>query len=152
MEERICVLCPVKGGALKPVQQDGSERAAGKKQEWAHIMCCMWGEGTYFVNADKMEPIAGVKKVLKAKHTVPCFICKGNTGAILSCSSNCGKRFHPTCGVENNCTLNLRLGSNGKLEWNVACDVHSPKGKMNSKTIYTPTGSGVGSSSSSNIM
>ena len=96
MEDRVCILCPVKGGALKPVQQEGVDQNA-KQQDWAHIMCCIWCEETYFADADAMEPIAGVKKVFAKKHANACFICQGDTGAILTCSSpKCKKAFHPT--------------------------------------------------------
>ena len=136
MEDRVCILCPVKGGALKPVQQEGVDQNA-KQQDWAHIMCCIWCEETYFADADAMEPIAGVKKVFAKKHANACFICQGDTGAILTCSSpKCKKAFHPTCGTQNNCTLNLRLSKDGTLDWNVACDVHSPKGAGYCKTIH----------------
>ena len=51
-EQARCVLCTVKGGALKRVRPGNTS--------WAHLCCALWIPEVRVGNADRMEPITNV--------------------------------------------------------------------------------------------
>ena len=65
-EQAKCVLCPVKGGALKRVRPGNSS--------WAHLCCALWIPEVRVGNADKMEPITNIDGIpVSVAHLVtPC--------------------------------------------------------------------------------
>lgn len=54
-DQASCVLCPVKGGALKRVRPGNSS--------WAHLCCALWIPEVRVGNADKMEPITNIDAI-----------------------------------------------------------------------------------------
>ena len=54
-ESANCVLCPVKGGALKRVRPGN--------MSWAHLCCALWIPEVRVGNAEKMEPITNIDAV-----------------------------------------------------------------------------------------
>lgn len=78
-----CVLCPKKGGALKPVHR--REGSAGSMQ-FAHLFCCLWTPEVYIEDVKKMEPVMNVKGVPETRKKLVCSICKVKVGACIRCS------------------------------------------------------------------
>ena len=120
---RTCVLCPVRMGALKPT----------KEGNWAHVLCALWSEKSYFVDPSQMEPIGGCniaildeqERLNKSGRGNLCCVCNLNVGSTIKCRhSHCRKRFHATCARMKNFTLNIAIEKNG-LEWNAFCPAHS---------------------------
>ena len=54
-----CILCTVKGGALKRVRPGNSS--------WAHLCCALWIPEVRLGNADKMEPITNIDAIPVSK-------------------------------------------------------------------------------------
>ena len=140
-EDKVCVLCPVRGGALKEVVESPELRSlTGKRHgNWAHVLCTLWNDDTYFVDTNTMEPVAGIEEVLRKRPMNACYICGRKDGAILRCCYEeseqqigkrkmirCDKYFHATCGHNNRCSLEISLGNDG-LQWNATCEEHAPK-------------------------
>ena len=140
-EDKACVLCPVRAGALKEVVENPELRSlTGKRHgNWAHVLCTLWNDDTYFVDTSTMEPVAGIEKVLRKPRMKACYICGYKHGAILRCCYEddekqigkgkyvrCDKYFHATCGHNNRCSLEISLGNDG-LQWNATCEEHAPK-------------------------
>lgn len=83
-----CVLCPVRGGALKPVAEgdsNGSIRASAKLR-FAHLFCCQWVPETYIHSMEAMEPIKNVEGVREERWKLLCAVCKEKHGACIQCS------------------------------------------------------------------
>lgn len=78
-----CVLCPKKGGALKPVHR--SEESVGSVQ-FAHLFCCLWMPEVYIEDLNKMEPVMNVGGVKEARRKLVCNVCKVKFGACIRCS------------------------------------------------------------------
>ena len=78
-----CVLCPKKGGALKPVlrsvENDGS-------MDFAHLFCSQWMPEVYIEDLVKMEPIMNIEAIKEARKKLVCNICKVKWGACVRCS------------------------------------------------------------------
>ncbi|XP_019430720.1 PREDICTED: uncharacterized protein LOC109338032 isoform X2 [Lupinus angustifolius] len=93
-----CVLCPNKGGALKPVSR------SGEGVEWvqfAHLFCCLWTPEVYVDDLKKMEPIANVDGIEESRRKLVCNVCKVKSGACVRCSNgSCRISFHPLCARE----------------------------------------------------
>ena len=117
---RTCVLCPLSMGAMKPTIE----------KKWVHVLCTLWAEKAFFVNAKTMKPVGGCneaitreqKRLRKPNQQQICGVCKINMGCTVKCKY-CPYRFHATCGRNSNFTLNIDIGKDGLL-WNAICPNH----------------------------
>ncbi|XP_061350490.1 uncharacterized protein LOC133295665 isoform X2 [Gastrolobium bilobum] len=93
-----CVLCPNKGGALKPV--NSSVEGFGSVQ-FAHLFCCLWMPEVYIGDLNKMEPVMNVEGIKETRRKLVCNVCKVKCGACVRCShGTCRTSFHPLCARE----------------------------------------------------
>ena len=82
-----CALCPVKGGALKPVAS--AKELSNTKLSGAvfgHLFCSQWIPETFIGDMEKMEPIMNVEGVREERWRLFCTICKEKHGACIQCS------------------------------------------------------------------
>ncbi|XP_062510042.1 lysine-specific demethylase 4B-like isoform X2 [Corticium candelabrum] len=91
--EQCCVLCNLRGGALKPT--------ACKKTSWAHITCAVAIPECSFGKSQLREPIH-VDAISTDRWTLRCRYCAlsggQSYGACVQCSSpRCCASFHVTC-------------------------------------------------------
>ncbi|KAG8378328.1 hypothetical protein BUALT_Bualt08G0126000 [Buddleja alternifolia] len=126
--ETQCLLCPKKGGALKPVQKRrfGSEDE-GSKVEFAHLFCCQWIPEVYLENTRTMEPIMNVDEVKDTRRKMICYLCKVKCGACVRCSNgSCRISFHPICAREARHRMEIwgKLGFD-EVELRAFCSKHS---------------------------
>ncbi|CAL0305533.1 unnamed protein product [Lupinus luteus] len=90
-----CVLCPKKGGALKPV--NGSIGNVGSVQ-FAHLFCGLWMPEVYIDDLKKMEPVMNVGEIKENRWKLGCNVCKVKCGTCVQCShGTCRASFHPLC-------------------------------------------------------
>ncbi|XP_047179228.1 uncharacterized protein LOC124846061 isoform X1 [Vigna umbellata] len=90
-----CVLCPKKGGALKPVYS--SVKGAGSAS-FVHLFCSLWMPEVYIDDLEKMEPVMNVGEVKETRKKLVCSVCKSKCGACVRCShGSCRTSFHPSC-------------------------------------------------------
>ncbi|XP_019415536.1 PREDICTED: uncharacterized protein LOC109327024 [Lupinus angustifolius] len=93
-----CVLCPKKGGALKPV--NGSFENVGSVQ-FAHLFCSLWMPEVYIDDLKKVEPVMNVGEIKENCRKLVCNVCKVKCGACVRCShGTCRASFHPLCARE----------------------------------------------------
>ncbi|KAK7311584.1 hypothetical protein RJT34_09826 [Clitoria ternatea] len=93
-----CVLCPKKGGALKPVSS--SKEVAGPLQ-FVHLFCSLWMPEVYIDDLKKMEPVMNVGEIKETRKKIVCSICKVKCGTCVRCShGTCRTPFHPLCARE----------------------------------------------------
>lgn len=89
LDKPACVLCPIPGGAVKPLQRG---------DEWAHVLCALWTPGVSIGDPVTMEPICSVDKVDPDRFKLQCSLCKIHSGSSIQCSHpNCYTAFHPSC-------------------------------------------------------
>lgn len=129
----VCVLCPRKGGAVKPTS-DG---------KWAHIHCAIMHPEVCFLDDYKLEPI-GFMDAKGNKHSltelnhsrfgIACVVCGSDQGLCMRCSmSGCTEAFHASCARES------KLFHEVKKVWenphgyiiNVHCPLHSNQSNTN---------------------
>ena len=83
-----CALCPVVGGAMKPT-------TCGR---WVHVLCAMWIPETCIVDTARMEPVANLRAVPKARYALTCQVCNTSYGACIQCDAEkCYAPYHPFC-------------------------------------------------------
>ncbi|KAG5036295.1 Protein Jade-1 [Glycine soja] len=93
-----CVLCPMKGGALKPV--NSSAEGAGSVP-FVHLFCSLWMPEVYIDDLKKMEPVMNVGEIKETRKKLVCSVCKAKCGACVRCShGSCRASFHPLCARE----------------------------------------------------
>ncbi|KAK2976403.1 hypothetical protein RJ640_009230 [Escallonia rubra] len=85
--DRPCLLCPRKGGALKPVRKRGSERDGGLPMEFVHLFCCQWIPEVYIEDTRTMEPVVNVEGIKETRRKLVCHLCKVKCGAGVRCSN-----------------------------------------------------------------
>jgi hypothetical protein len=96
--ERPCLLCPKKGGILKPVL---SKTENGGPAEFAHLFCSLWMPEVYIEDLKKMEPILNFPGIKETRRKLLCNLCKVKSGAcIRCCNGTCRTSFHPICARE----------------------------------------------------
>jgi hypothetical protein len=105
------MLCPFKGGALKPV--------AEYPNKWAHVTCATLIPETSFQDDALIEPVVGIDRIDKQRWNLRCSICAKNGrkdigGACIQCSyGKCTVALHPLCCHSN---LLVRLECSSR-EW-----------------------------------
>lgn len=89
-----CSVCLQTHGAMKPTSQP--KRDTG----WAHVICALHIPALYFQDTERMEPVAGIARIDKARFRLRCVVCKKKGGACTQCASG-------------SCTVSWALGSFG---------------------------------------
>jgi hypothetical protein len=96
VEQAPCVLCPIRGGALKPCD-DG--------RRWAHITCALWTPETHVGGNTTRQPVLGVDQVLPDRWRLRCMLCKrrgDDAGVCVQCCfGRCTAAYHPICAFEH---------------------------------------------------
>lgn len=89
-----CCLCVLRGGALKPTADD----------RWAHVVCAILIEETYFENTLQKQPV-NMSKITPKRQRLKCKFCvkttlpKESKGVCVQCrSGKCYLPYHVTCG------------------------------------------------------
>ncbi|CAH2067762.1 unnamed protein product [Thlaspi arvense] len=122
--ERPCLLCPKKGGILKPVH---SNTENGGSVEFAHLFCSLWMPEVYVEDLKKMEPIMNLPGIKETRRKLLCNLCKVKSGACIRCCNGaCRTSFHPICAREAGNRLEL-WGKHGRdtVELRAFCSKHS---------------------------
>ncbi|KAL1214298.1 histone H3-lysine(4) N-trimethyltransferase ATX1 [Cardamine amara subsp. amara] len=122
--ERPCLLCPKKGGILKPVI---SKTENGGPAEFAHLFCSLWMPEVYIEDLKKMEPILNLSGIKETRMKLSCNLCKVKSGAcIRCCNGTCRTSFHPICAREAGNRLEVwgRQGCD-TVELRAFCSKHS---------------------------
>ncbi|XP_009106422.1 uncharacterized protein LOC103832208 isoform X3 [Brassica rapa] len=122
--ERPCLLCPKKGGVLKPVV---SKTENGGPPEFAHLFCSLWMPEVYIEDLNKMEPILNLPGIKETRRKLLCNLCKVKSGAcIRCCNATCRTSFHPICAREAGNRLEI-WGKHGcdTVELRAFCSKHS---------------------------
>ncbi|XP_065834231.1 lysine-specific demethylase 4A-like isoform X2 [Oscarella lobularis] len=101
--DKVCVLCNLRGGALKPT--DASQ------PKWAHIACAVAIPEVSFGNYKLREPIQ-VKAIQKDRWTLRCRYCtasgRPSRGTCVQCSGpRCFASFHVTCAYRAGLLIRL---------------------------------------------
>lgn len=125
--ERPCVLCPKKGGALKPASKSGTETENGGYTEFAHLFCCQWIPEVYIHDTRTMEPVMNIEGIKDTRMKLVCNVCKVKFGACVRCSNGtCRTSFHPICAREAGNRMEIwgKFGSDD-VELRAYCSKHS---------------------------
>lgn len=125
--ERPCVLCPKKGGALKPVSRSGTETETDGYTELAHLFCCQWVPEVYIRDTKTMEPVMNIEGIKDTRTKLVCNVCKVKVGACVRCSNGtCRTSFHPICAREAGYKMELwaKFGLDD-VELRAYCSKHS---------------------------
>lgn len=150
--DKPCVLCPKRGGALKPCRKRGlgSEEYSGL--EFVHLFCCQWMPEVFVENTRIMEPIMNVDGIKDTRKKLICYLCKVKHGACVRCSNGaCRTSFHPICAREASHRMEIwgKLGCDD-VELRAFCSKHSDFEISSSSQQGTGTGVDVVSCSSDN--
>ncbi|XP_023643425.1 uncharacterized protein LOC17894394 isoform X2 [Capsella rubella] len=122
--KRPCLLCPKKGGILKPVL---SKTENGGPAEFAHLFCSLWMPEVYIEDLKKMEPILNLPGIKETRRKLLCNLCKVKSGACIRCCNGlCRTSFHPICAREAGNRLEV-WGKHGcdTVELRAFCSKHS---------------------------
>ncbi|KAI5062799.1 hypothetical protein GOP47_0021346 [Adiantum capillus-veneris] len=137
-----CVLCPVKGGALKliaPYKEQACD--APTAAAFAHLFCCQWIPETYIGDVEFMEPIMNVEGVREERWKLLCSICKEKHGACIQCSHGmCATAFHPLCARQSNLRMEVSSKANGnEIDLRAFCSKHT---SLNGKPVLSTRSDG----------
>eukprot|EP00873_Tetraselmis_striata_P045152 jgi/Tetstr1/465416/TSEL_010100.t1 len=132
-QEASCVICPVKGGALKPCSYEAGPSAPAVPM--MHLFCSQWTPETYIKpeNHEWMEPIDGFANIPRGRRGLACIVCKERSGACIQCSlGQCRASFHPMCARAAGLTMELvNCADRDSVEMKAYCPKHS-KGRPSS--------------------
>ncbi|XP_069855268.1 protein Jade-1 isoform X2 [Dipodomys merriami] len=112
-----CLLCPKKGGAMKPTR-------SGTK--WVHVSCALWIPEVSIGSPEKMEPITKVSHIPSSRWALVCSLCNEKFGASIQCSvKNCRTAFHVTCAFDRGLDMKTILADNDEVKFKSYCPKHS---------------------------
>ncbi|CAN4081383.1 unnamed protein product [Withania somnifera] len=125
--DKPCVLCPKRGGALKPCRKRGPESEESSGLEFVHLFCCQWMPEVFVENTRIMEPIMNVDGIKDTRKKLICYLCKVKHGVCVRCSNGaCRTSFHPICAREASHRMEIwgKLGCDD-VELRAFCLKHS---------------------------
>ncbi|KAJ0255646.1 Histone-lysine N-methyltransferase ATX3 [Hirschfeldia incana] len=131
--ERVCCLCPVKGGALKPSDVEGL---------WVHVTCAWFRPEVGFLDHEHMEPAIGLFKIPVNSFLKFCRICKQTHGSCVQCCK-CATHFHVMCasragyGMEMHCVEKDGVQRTRK---SIYCAFHRKPDPNSNVVVHTPSG------------
>ena len=150
-----CILCPIKGGALKKFNTQKNPEiyqkvinirnknrrffqtnnstiipnANNKNEEcaWVHLSCALWNKDIKFGNYELKTNIFFDNENIYNNYNSLCDICnKDNCGPTLKCKiEGCKFQCHPECARLNNFYLEVEI-INKKYYFNLYCHNHHP--------------------------
>jgi len=99
---------------------------------WAHVVCATWTPELYFVDADKVDPVAwqGVVSTFTTaglRRKLNCYICRMNKcrGAVIQCQEpRCTESFHPQCARQTGLAELGMIRVGNALKHAAYCDKH----------------------------
>jgi hypothetical protein len=122
-----CVLCPMPGGALKPVRENAGPNERSRRS-WSHVSCAWFMPGVTFGDAVCLAPVTGVQRIEKGRWKLTCTLCKQkNVGACIQCADpKCTTAMHVTCAQA--AQLYMAMTDEGDdVQLEVYCRKHTPK-------------------------
>lgn len=76
--------------------------------QWVHIVCGLFVPELFFLDTNRLEPIAGIQNVSVARRRLLCCICKQRGGACIQChEQSCTCAFHAPCARAQGWDLRL---------------------------------------------
>ncbi|GLJ26764.1 hypothetical protein SUGI_0521710 [Cryptomeria japonica] len=114
-----CAICGKNGGALKPTTNPG---------KWAHVVCALYTNETFFLDSDSMEPIDGVStvEVRSRRQKRLCYLCGARVGSCERCSVyGCGAVFHISCGVNQGAYFEMQHNNQEVVNVRSFCPGHA---------------------------
>ncbi|XP_057260595.1 protein Jade-1 isoform X2 [Pezoporus wallicus] len=127
-----CLLCPKKGGAMKPTR-------SGTK--WVHVSCALWIPEVSIGSPEKMEPITKVSHIPSSRWALVCSLCNEKVGASIQCSvKNCRTAFHVTCAFDRGLKMKTILAENDEVKFKSYCPTHSSTKKVDEETFSESPG------------
>lgn len=132
-QKRVCCLCPVKGGALKPTNVDNL---------WVHVTCAWFQPQVAFASDELMEPAIGILNITPLLFMKMCVICRQIHGSCTQCY-RCSTYYHAICASRAGYRMEIRcLEKNGKQTTNKIsyCAHHRAPNPDNVLIIQTPAG------------
>ena len=126
-----CMLCPVRNGAMKPVNPSRGSGGGGGGRDFVHLFCSQWIPETFIRAEDtaKMEPVQNVHAVSKDRFRLLCSICKQRQGACIQCSHGmCATAFHPLCARATGLLMEVvGYEDSDDIDLKVYCPKHSKR-------------------------
>lgn len=132
-QKRDCCLCPIKGGALKPTDDD---------LLWVHVTCAWFQPQVSFASDETMEPAVGILNIPPELFVKVCVICRQMHGSCTQCYK-CSTFYHAMCASRAGYRMELRcLEKNGKQTTTKIsyCAHHRIPNPDNCLVIHTPQG------------
>ncbi|KAG6522268.1 hypothetical protein ZIOFF_019406 [Zingiber officinale] len=132
-QKRDCCLCPIKGGALKPTDDD---------LLWVHVTCAWFQPQVSFASDETMEPAVGIVNIPPELFVKVCVICRQMHGSCTQCYK-CSTFYHAMCASRAGYRMELRcLEKNGKQTTKKIsyCAHHRVPNPDNCLVIHTPQG------------
>ncbi|XP_074582265.1 histone-lysine N-methyltransferase ATX4-like [Curcuma longa] len=132
-QKRDCCLCPIKGGALKPTDDD---------LLWVHVTCAWFQPQVSFASDETMEPAVGILNIPRELFVKVCVICRQMHGSCTQCYK-CSTFYHAMCASRAGYRMELRcLEKNGKQTTKKIsyCAHHRVPNPDNCLVIHTPQG------------
>ncbi|KAK6141071.1 hypothetical protein DH2020_025183 [Rehmannia glutinosa] len=120
-------------GALKPTDIDAL---------WVHVTCAWFRPEVAFLNAEKMEPAAGLLRIPPSTFTKACVLCKQIHGSCMQCCK-CSTFFHATCASRAGYCMELHCSEKNGVQitrWISYCAIHRTPSTENVLVIQTPHG------------
>ncbi|KAH9305151.1 hypothetical protein KI387_009555, partial [Taxus chinensis] len=114
-----CAICCKIGGALKPTTNP---------TKWAHVVCALYTNETFFLDSDSMEPIDGVSavEVRSRRQKRLCCFCGARVGSCERCSVyGCGAVFHISCGVNRGAYFEMQHNNQEVVNVRSFCPRHA---------------------------
>eukprot|EP00742_Colponemidia_sp_Colp-10_P007357 GILJ01007919.1.p1 GENE.GILJ01007919.1~~GILJ01007919.1.p1 ORF type:complete len:1966 (+),score=175.56 GILJ01007919.1:45-5942(+) len=123
--EVTCALCLIRGGALKPTDDN----------RWAHIACALWYDETSFGAKESLEPIKGLNDIHPERWSLTCSVCHTEHGASVLCAdSTCATPFHPACALRLRYEVKFS-DSNGIRKYRAYCPKHGDPERIQPKKL-----------------
>ena len=122
-----CVLCPMPGGALKPVRENAGPKERSRRS-WSHVSCAWFMPCVTFADPVSLAPVTGVQRIEKGRWKLSCTLCKQkNVGACIQCADpKCTTAMHVTCAQMAQLYMAM-TDEGGDVQLEVYCRKHTPK-------------------------
>uniref|UniRef100_A0A0N5BW04 PHD-type domain-containing protein n=1 Tax=Strongyloides papillosus TaxID=174720 RepID=A0A0N5BW04_STREA len=112
-----CVVCPVKGGALK-ILDNGSD--------FCHVSCARYINELKFGDEEIMEPVIGYMNICDSRGRERCLVCDIDYGCTIKCDyKDCSRHFHVECGRRAGFYLTFVEHDDGELTPFALCECHT---------------------------